>query len=55
MFTALLVAQITERRYALVALLAAALALALTPFLPTGWPVIAGALGAATVAVVVYP
>jgi 4-azaleucine resistance transporter AzlC len=54
MFTALLVAQLTDKRFAVIGALAAALALALTPVLPAGWPVIAGALGAATVAAVIY-
>lgn len=54
MFTALLVAQIVDRKHAAIAVLAAVLALALTPVLPAGWPAIAGALGAASVAAVVF-
>jgi 4-azaleucine resistance transporter AzlC len=54
MFTALLVAQIVDRKHAAIAALAAVLALALTPVLPAGWPAITGALGAATVAAVVW-
>ena len=54
MFTALLVAQVTERRYVVVAAVAAASALALATVLPGEWPVIAGAIGAATVGAVMY-
>lgn len=54
MFTALLVAQVTERRYAVVAVVAAASALALATVLPGEWPVIAGAIGAATVGALMY-
>jgi 4-azaleucine resistance transporter AzlC len=48
MFTALLVAQLTEKKYVVVAGVAAATALALSAVLPGEWPVIAGAMAAAT-------
>jgi 4-azaleucine resistance transporter AzlC len=54
MFTALLVAQVTERKYLVVAAVAAATALALSAVLPGEWPVIAGAIGAATAGAVIY-
>lgn len=54
MFVALLVAQLTDKRAAATALIAAGLALALTPVLPTGWPPIAAALAAATAAAVAF-
>ncbi len=54
MFTALLVAQISEKRYAVVAVVAAASAIAMSTVLPGEWPVIAGAIGAATVGAVMY-
>lgn len=49
MFTALLVGQLTGRREAGAAILAAALALGLTFVMPDQWAVVAGAVGAATV------
>jgi 4-azaleucine resistance transporter AzlC len=52
MFTALLVAQLTGRRHVVAAIVAALLAIALAPLLPGAWPVIVGAMGAATVATV---
>ncbi|HEX9092496.1 MAG TPA: AzlC family ABC transporter permease [Coriobacteriia bacterium] len=52
MFTALLVAQVTGRRHLVAAIVAAVLALALAPLLPGAWPVILGAMGAATAATV---
>jgi predicted branched-subunit amino acid permease len=53
MFTALLVAQATERRFVLVGLLAAALALAFAAVLPGKWFIVAASLVAATVGAVV--
>jgi 4-azaleucine resistance transporter AzlC len=52
MFTALLVAQVTGRRHLVAAIVAAVLAIALAPLLPGAWPVIVGAMGAASVATV---
>jgi 4-azaleucine resistance transporter AzlC len=49
MFIALLVGQVTRRRELVAAALAAVLALALTVWLPGQWPVVAGAIAAATV------
>jgi 4-azaleucine resistance transporter AzlC len=54
MFTALLVAQATERKYVVVAAIAGALALALSVILPGKWFVIGAAVAAATVGAVVY-
>ncbi len=53
MFVALLVAQITSRRYVVAAVVAAILTAACSFFLPGAWPVIVGAMGAASVAAVV--
>jgi 4-azaleucine resistance transporter AzlC len=55
MFTALLVGQITGRREAVAAVLAAGLALALSLWLPGQWPVVAAALIGATVMTAVHP
>lgn len=52
MFTALLVAQLTGRRYALAGALAAVVTLALSFVLPGAWPTIGGAMSAATIAAV---
>jgi 4-azaleucine resistance transporter AzlC len=52
MFTALLVAQVTGKRHLVAAGVAAALAIALSPFVSGAWPVVIGAMGAATVAAV---
>lgn len=49
MFIALLVGQITRRREFVAGALAAVLALALSAWLPGQWPVVAGAIAAATV------
>jgi 4-azaleucine resistance transporter AzlC len=53
MYTALLVAQATERRFVLVGLLAAALALAFAAVLPGKWFIVAASMVAATVGAVV--
>lgn len=53
MFTALLVAQVTGRKYALAGALAAAATVGLSFVLPGAWPMIAGALTATTVAAAV--
>ncbi len=52
MFTALLVAQITNTRYAVAAAVAALLTIGCTFVLPGTWPLITAAMGAATVATV---
>jgi len=52
MFTALLVAQLTGRRYAVAGVLAAVLTIGLSFLLPGAWPTIGGAMGAATIAAV---
>lgn len=54
MFTALLVAQATERRYVIVGVLAGVLALAFAAVLPGKWFIVAASLTAATVGAVVY-
>jgi 4-azaleucine resistance transporter AzlC len=54
MFTALLVAQVTDRRHLLVGVLAAALALAFSAVLPGRWFIVASAMTAATLAAAVW-
>lgn len=54
MFTALLVGQAKDMRHVTVGVLAAALALAASLFLPGKWFVVAAAVGAATAGAVVY-
>lgn len=54
MFTALLVAQLSEKKYVVIAGVAAVVALGLAAVLPGEWPVIAGAMAAATAGAVMY-
>jgi 4-azaleucine resistance transporter AzlC len=54
MFTALLVAQLTDKRHLLIGVLAGALALAFSAVLPGKWFIVVAAVGAATVGAVVW-
>lgn len=54
MFTALLVAQATDRRYVVIGVVAAVLALALSLVLPGTWCLIGGAVAAATIGAAMF-